>query len=64
MIQTQIYIDCVDRWCLAEDVNDMLNTDKISDNGIYITIATKSGTMNDINDKIIDVINQPTWSFA
>ena len=61
MIQTEVYIDCVYRWCLGEDVNDMLNTDRISDNGIYITIATQSGEIKDLNDKIIDIINQPNW---
>jgi len=61
MIQTEVYIDCVDRWCLAIDAGDMMETGRISDNGIYITIATQSGEIKDLNDKIIDIINQPNW---
>jgi len=61
MIQTEVYIDCVDRWCLGKDAMKYMSEDRVSDNGVYITIATKTGEINDLNDKIIDIINQPNW---
>ena len=63
MIKTDVYIDCVDRWCLSNQMQDMVEANKISDNGLHITIETPNGSIAELNQQVFEIINNPTWSF-
>jgi len=60
----EIYIDCVDRWCFSDQMQDMVEQQKISDNGLHINITTANGTIQEINEQVFEIINNENWAFA
>jgi len=61
MVQVKVYIDVVDRWCLAQDAPELIGTDRLSDNGLIVLVETQSTVIEDIQDAVMFLINSDLW---